>query len=67
MFFIQNKGDRNRSDYTWNCCGKATAALVCPMTNTNKKHPFHIALDGRTQTTDVILCDQKRDICEKLF
>lgn len=34
--------------------------LVCPITNTNKKHPFHIELDGRTQTTGVILCDQAK-------
>lgn len=33
-------------------------ALVCPITNTNKSHPFHIELDNRTQTTGVILCDQ---------
>lgn len=33
-------------------------AFVCPITNTNKKHPFHIELDERTQTTGVILCDQ---------
>lgn len=32
--------------------------LVCPITNTNKKHPFHIELDERTETTGVILCDQ---------
>ena len=36
----------------------SSLALVCPITNTNKKHPFHIELDGRTQTTGVILCDQ---------
>ena len=35
-------------------------ALVCPITNTNKKHPFHIELDKRTQTTGVILCDQAK-------
>lgn len=33
-------------------------ALVCPITNTNKNHPFHIKFDERTQTTGVILCDQ---------
>lgn len=32
--------------------------LVCPITNTNKNHPFHIELDERTETTGVILCDQ---------
>lgn len=35
-------------------------ALVCPITNTNKDHPFHIKLDGQTQTTGVILCDQAK-------
>lgn len=35
-------------------------ALVCPITNTNKHHPFHIELDDRTQTTGVILCDQAK-------
>lgn len=34
--------------------------LVCPITNTNKKHPFHIELDDRTITTGVILCDQAK-------
>lgn len=34
--------------------------MVCPITNTNKKHPFHIELDERTETTGVILCDQAK-------
>lgn len=34
--------------------------LVCPITNTNKEHPFHISLDDRTETTGVILCDQAK-------
>lgn len=34
--------------------------MVCPITNTNKKHPFHIELDDRTKTTGVILCDQAK-------
>jgi mRNA interferase MazF len=36
----------------------SSVALVCPITNTNKKHPFHIELDKRTDTTGVVLCDQ---------
>ena len=32
--------------------------MLCPITNTNKQHPFHIELDDRTKTTGVILCDQ---------
>lgn len=38
----------------------SAVVLVCPITNTNKKHPFHIELDERTQTTGVILCDQAK-------
>ena len=37
-------------------------AIVCPITNTNKNHPFHVKLDGRTKTTGVILCDQARTL-----
>lgn len=36
----------------------SSLAFVCPITNTNKSHPFHIELDERTETTGVILCDQ---------
>ncbi len=38
----------------------SSMALVCPITNTNKNHPFHIPLDERTSTTGVILCDQAK-------
>jgi mRNA interferase MazF len=38
----------------------SSLALVCPITNTNKKHPFHIELDARMVTTGVILCDQAK-------
>jgi len=37
-------------------------ALVCPITNTDKDHAFHIRLDGRTQSTGVVLCDQIRSL-----
>lgn len=40
----------------------SSLALVCPITNTNKKHPFHVELDERTQTTGVILCDQVKTL-----
>ena len=38
----------------------SSLALVCPITNTNKEHPFHVKLDDRTETTGVILCDQAK-------
>jgi mRNA interferase MazF len=37
-------------------------AIVCPIANTTKNHPFHIKLDERTRTTGVILCDQVRTL-----
>jgi len=37
-------------------------AIVCPITNTNKKHPFHIKLDKRTKTTGAVLSDQARTL-----
>ncbi|MCL2356850.1 MAG: type II toxin-antitoxin system PemK/MazF family toxin [Defluviitaleaceae bacterium] len=37
-----------------------TAAMVCPITRTNKRFPFHISLDDRTTTAGVILCDQAK-------
>jgi mRNA interferase MazF len=36
--------------------------MVCPITNTDKRHPFHIKLDERTKTTGTILCDQARTL-----
>ena len=36
--------------------------MVCPITHTNKKHPFHIPLDVRTKTDGVILLDQARTL-----
>ena len=38
------------------------AAMVCPITKTDKSLPFHINLDDRTQTTGVVLCDQAKII-----
>jgi len=39
---------------------KSSMTMVCPITHTNKNHPFHIQLDQRTKTDGVILCDQAR-------
>lgn len=36
--------------------------MVCPITNTDKNHPFHVKLDDRTKATGVILCDQARTL-----
>lgn len=36
--------------------------VVCPITNTDKNHPFHVKLDDRTKARGVILCDQARTL-----
>lgn len=36
--------------------------MVCPITNTDRKHPLHIPLDGRSKTTGVVMCDQVRSL-----
>ena len=37
-------------------------AVVCPVTNTDNKFPLHVALDQRTSTTGVILCEHIRTL-----
>lgn len=36
--------------------------FVCPITNTDRKYPAHIALDNRTAITGFVMCDQIRTI-----
>lgn len=38
----------------------SSLTMVCPITNTDRGHPFHIRLDGRTKSTGVVMCDQAR-------
>lgn len=41
---------------------KTNIVFLCPITNTNRNFPAHIALDGRTKTTGFILCEQMRAV-----
>ena len=41
---------------------KTNMAVVCPITNTDNEFPLHIRLDGRTQTTGVILCEHVKSL-----
>jgi len=36
--------------------------VVCPITSTERAFPFHIALDDRTITTGVIMCEQVKTL-----
>jgi len=38
----------------------SSLTMVCPITHTDRKHPFHVRLDSRTKTDGVIMCDQAR-------
>jgi len=44
------------SNYTYNRITRM--ALVCPITNTDRRFPLHIPLDSQTQTTGFIMCEQ---------
>ncbi|MDR0495981.1 MAG: type II toxin-antitoxin system PemK/MazF family toxin [Treponema sp.] len=37
-------------------------AIVCPITNVDKNHPFHLKLNENTKTKGVVLCDQARTL-----
>jgi mRNA interferase MazF len=37
-------------------------AIVCPITNTKRGFPLHVALDERTKTTGVIMCEQVKSL-----
>jgi mRNA interferase MazF len=38
----------------------SSMTMVCPITHTDRKNPFHVRLDTRTQIDGVIMCDQAR-------
>ena len=37
-----------------------TAAMVCPITNTDRGIPVRVSLNQSTQTTGVVMCDQAK-------
>ncbi len=38
----------------------SSLTMVCPITHTDRNHPFHLRLDWRTKTDGFIMCDQAR-------
>ncbi|MDX9871176.1 MAG: type II toxin-antitoxin system PemK/MazF family toxin [Clostridia bacterium] len=38
----------------------SSLTMVCPITQTDRGHPFHVRLDGKTGTKGVVMCDQAR-------
>jgi len=47
------------SNNTFNRFAK-TAAMVCPITSTDKGIPIQIRLDDRTKTSGIVMCDQAK-------
>jgi mRNA interferase MazF len=41
---------------------RTNLAIVCPITTTDKGFPLHVALDDRTQTVGVIMCEQIKSL-----
>ncbi len=37
-------------------------AICCPITNTNRKVPFHVPIAGRTSLTGFVMCDQVKSL-----
>lgn len=47
------------SNDTFNNFAK-TAAMLCPITNTDRRIPIQVKLDNRTKTSGMIMCDQAK-------
>ena len=41
---------------------KTNMTIVCPITNTNRPFPLHVALDDRTKSTGVVLCEHLKAV-----
>ncbi len=42
---------------------KATGmAICCPITNTNRRVPFHVPITGRTSLTGFVMCEQVKSL-----
>ena len=41
---------------------KSGLLIICPITNTHRRSPFHIPLFGSSKTDGFVLCDQVRTI-----
>ena len=41
---------------------KTNVVYVAPITNTMRRFPLHVALDGRTKTTGEILCEHVKAV-----
>jgi mRNA interferase MazF len=59
----EQKGRRPALVISKDVFNKATGlAICCPITNTDRKVPFHVPIAGRTSLTGFVMCEQVKSL-----
>ena len=59
----EQKGRRPALVISKDAFNKGTGmAICCPITNTDRKMPFHVPLTGRTSLTGFVMCEQVKSL-----
>lgn len=59
----EQKGRRPALVVSKDAFNKGTGlAICCPITNTDRKVPFHVRLTGRTSLTGFVMCEQVKSL-----
>ena len=59
----EQKGRRPALVISKDAFNKGTGmAICCPITNTDRKMPFHVPLAGRTSLTGFVMCEQVKSL-----
>jgi len=59
----EQKGRRPALVISKDAFNKGTGmAICCPITNTDRKIPFHVPITGRTSLTGFVMCEQVKSL-----
>lgn len=59
----EQKGRRPAMVISKDVFNKATGmAMCCPITNTDRKVPFHVSVSGRSSLTGFVMCEQVKSL-----
>lgn len=59
----EQKGRRPAMVVSKTLFNKATGmAIFCPLTNTDRRMPFHVSVAGRTPLTGFVMCEQIKSL-----
>jgi mRNA interferase MazF len=59
----EQKGRRPALVISKDIFNKATGlAICCPVTNTDRRVPFHVPITGRTSLTGFVMCEQVKSL-----